>query len=302
MTTLADGGTRVRRPFVVRFREDSLVGASMWRLVTSQAGVVSLVVLAILVGAAYLVPPLARLHPLDQLENARLLAPSTLHPFGTDQAGRDLFARVLVGLQVSIQIAVVATVVGGTVGTLVGYAAGYLRGFVDTILMRLIDTMLAFPSILMALVVIAVLGPSLRNATIALALTNVPLFARIARGAILTELSRDYVLTARANGAGPLRIVFRHTMINTLPALIVQAALAMAFVILAETSLSYLGLGVQPPNPSLGNILSSGQTYMLSGHTYYVIFPALVLAALMFTLNLLADALNDALDPRAARG
>jgi peptide/nickel transport system permease protein len=190
---------------------------------------------------------------------------------------------------------------GGVSGTLIGYTAGYARGIVDTVLMRLMDTMLAFPNILMAIVVVAVLGSGVRNVTIALAITNIPLFARISRGAMLSELGQVYVESARSIGCSPIRIIFRHVAPNTIAPLVVPLALAMAFAILGEAALSYLGLGVQPPDPSLGNLLSAGQTYILSGSQYYVLFPAAILALLLFALNLLADATNDVIDP-ASRG
>lgn len=212
-----------------------------------------------LIIAAYVAPPLFGLDPLAQLRNARLLSPSSAHLFGTDEAGRDLLSRSLVGLQISIEVAIASAIIGGLVGTLVGYVAGYLGGFTDTVLMRLMDTMLAFPNILMAIVVVAILGTGVRNVVIALAVTNIPLFARIARGSMLGELGQVYVESARAIGCRPARIIFRHIAPNTLGPLIVQLALAMAFAILGEASLSYLGLGVQPPNPSLGNLLSSGR-------------------------------------------
>lgn len=267
----------------------------------SRSAMLAVVILICLVVAAYAVPAIFSLDPLEQTRGARLLSPSGSHLFGTDEAGRDLLARCLVGLRVSIQVAIAAALMGGIIGTLIGYTAGYMRGITDTVLMRFMDTMLAFPNILMAIVVVAVLGSGVRNVTIALAITNIPLFARISRGAMLAELGQVYVESARTIGANPLRIIFRHVAPNTIAPLVVQVALAMAFAILGEAALSYLGLGVQLPDPSLGNLLSSGQRYILSGSQYYVIFPAMILAILLFSLNLLADATNDVIDP-ASRG
>jgi peptide/nickel transport system permease protein len=267
----------------------------------SRPAMISVTILALLVIAAYIVPPVFGMDPLEQLRGARLLSPSSSHLFGTDEAGRDLLARCLTGLQISIQVALAAALMGGIIGTLIGYTAGYARGIVDSVLMRLMDTMLAFPNILMAIVVVAVLGSGVRNVTIALAITNIPLFARISRGAMLSELGQVYVESARSIGCSPIRIIFRHVAPNTIAPLVVQLALAMAFAILGEAALSYLGLGVQPPDPSLGNLLSAGQTYILSGSQYYVLFPAAILALLLFALNLLADATNDVIDP-ASRG
>lgn len=283
------------------FQGQSASKRAFRRFLRSRSAVLSTVILAGLVIAAYIVPLIFGMDPLEQTRGARLLSPSGSHLFGTDEVGRDLLARCLMGLRISIQVAIASALLGGVVGTLIGYVAGYSRGFADTALMRLMDTMLAFPNILMAIVVVAVLGSGVRNVTIALAITNIPLFARISRGAMLSELGQVYVESARAIGANPLRIIFRHVALNTIAPLIVQVALAMAFAILGEAALSYLGLGVQPPDPSLGNLLSTGQTYILSGSRYYVLFPAMILALLLFALNLLADATNDVIDP-ASRG
>jgi len=277
-------------------RRTSPAGRWLKTFVRSPAAVVSVAILIVLIVVAYAVPPAFGLDPLAQISGARLLQPSSAHLFGTDELGRDLLARCLVGLQLSIQVAIASAVLGGVVGILVGYAAAYMHGIVDSILMRLTDTMLAFPNILMAIVVVAVLGTGVRNVVVALAITNIPLFARIARAAMLSELGQVYVEAARASGCSPVRLIFRHVAPNTLTPLVVQLALAMAFAILGEASLSYLGLGVQPPNPSLGNLLSTGQTYILSGAQYYVLFPAIVLALFLFALNLLADAINDFAD------
>ena len=281
--------------------EDKGVGAkhrSMWldgvkRMLKTPAGIVSFVMLTI--------PPVFGLDPLEQTRGARLLGPSMDHFFGTDEAGRDLFARSLIGLRTSLTVAVGSVLLGGLVGTAIGYTAGYVRGVVDIVLMRFIDAMLAFPNLLMALTLIVVLGGGLSKVAIAIALTNVPIFARLARAGILAQMQRDYVMAARTIGCHPFRIVTRHIIVNTFGPLTVQIALSMAFAVLIESGLSYLGLGVQPPEPSLGNLMSVGRTYLLTGATHYVVLPALMLAALMFSLNLLADAMNDAFDPRRRR-
>ena len=279
---------------------------SMWfdgfsRVLRSPAGLVSTVLLVTLAFFAFVVPTLFGLDPLEQTRGARLLGPSWDHLFGTDEAGRDLFARSMVGLRTSIVVAIGAVLLGGAIGVSIGYLAGYSRGIVDIVLMRIIDAMLAFPNLLMALTLIVVLGGGLDKVAIAIALTNVPIFARLSRAGILAQMQRDYVMAARTIGCHPWRIVTRHIIVNTFGPLIVQAALSMAFAVLIESGLSYLGLGVQPPDPSLGNLMSVGRTYLLTGATHYVVLPALMLAALMFSLNLLADAMNDAFDPRRRR-
>lgn len=275
---------------------DSLLHQLARWLHRSPGAVVAVTILTVLVVGALVIPRLAGLDPLDQTSAPRLAPASWAHPFGADQLGRDLFARSLVGLQTSLRVAAVSALLGGLGGTIIGCAAGYNRGVADVVLMRFVDAMLAFPNVLLALTVIAVLGPTSENLTIAIALVNVPLFARIARASMLAERGKDYVLAARALGCSPLRIVFRHILINTMPALLVQMTLAIQFAILSEASLSYLGLGIQPPAPSLGNILAGGQRYILSGAEHYVLFPAILLAVLILSLNLLSDALNAALN------
>lgn len=270
-------------------------------MLRTPAGGVSTVMLIALAFLALAVPGIFGLDPLEQTRGARLLGPSWSHLFGTDEAGRDLFARSLVGLRTSLTVAVGAVLLGGLVGTTIGYTAGYVRGAVDIVLMRMVDAMLAFPNLLMALTIIVVLGGGLSKVAIAIALTNVPIFARLARAGILAQTQRDYVMAARTVGCHPVRIVTRHIIVNTFGPLTVQIALSMAFAVLIESGLSYLGLGVQPPDPSLGNLMSVGRTYLLTGATHYVVLPALMLAALMFSLNLLADAMNDAFDPRRRR-
>jgi peptide/nickel transport system permease protein len=300
-TTIRAEQPAVRASRWKRLRQSSLLIDGLWKLVRSPMGLLAVILLATLLVAAFIVPPLMGLDPLEQSRGARLQSPSADHWFGTDEASRDLFARCLEGLRISILVACGAVAVGGLIGSVVGYVAGYAGGIVDTILMRIIDAMLAFPTLLMALIILVVLGNGMDKVALAIGLANIPIFARLSRAGLLQQASRDYVLAARALGASPMRIVTRHIDINTLPPLVVQAALAMAFAVLVEAGLSYLGLGVQPPNPSLGNLMSVGRNYMLTGGTYYVLLPALVLAVMMFALNLLADSLNDVFDPKRRR-
>ncbi|MGE5596135.1 MAG: ABC transporter permease [Hyphomicrobiales bacterium] len=284
-----------------RLRQSSLMVDGLWKMMHTFTGVASVALLAAILVAAFVLPPVMGLDPLEQFRGERLQLPSWDHWFGTDEASRDLFARCLGGLRVSILVGCGAVLLGSVIGSTVGYIAGYAGGLVDSVLMRLIDAVLAFPTLLMALVILVVLGNGMDKVALAIGLANVPIFARLARAGLLQQSRRDYVLAARALGCTPVRIVGRHIVVNTLPPLIVQAALSMAFAVLVEAGLSYLGLGIQPPNPSLGNLMSVGRNYMLSGGTYYVLLPALVLAAMMFALNLLADSLNDTFDPKRRR-
>jgi peptide/nickel transport system permease protein len=304
MTTSTLQQDSVRPGAIERFRtyrKSSPVVGGAYRVVRNPAGLVAVVGLLLLALMAFVIPAAFGMDPFEQTRGARLLNPSWNHFFGTDEAGRDLFTRVLFGLRTSFLVGVMAVAIGSVVGSTVGYVAGYMQGIVDAILMRIIDAMLAFPNLLMALTLIVVLGSGQEKVALAIALTNIPIFARLSRAAMLGQLRRDYVLAARTIGASPFRIVRRHIIINTFGPLTVQVALSMAYAVLIEAGLSYLGLGVQPPDPSLGNLMSVGRNYMLSGATHYVLFPAFTLAALMLTLNLLADSMNDAFDPRRRR-
>lgn len=284
-----------------RIRQSSLLIDGIWKMLHTFNGVLAVGLLALILLAAFVLPLVIHLDPLEQFRGQRLQGPSWDHWFGTDEASRDLFARCIEGLRLSLLVGCGAVVIGSVVGSTVGYIAGYARGLVDSVLMRIIDAMLAFPTLLMALVILVVLGNGVEKVALAIGLANIPIFARLARAGLLQQSQRDYVLAARALGCSPFRIVSRHIVVNTLPPLIVQAALSMAFAVLVEAGLSYLGLGIQPPNPSLGNLMSVGRNYMLSGGTYYVLLPALVLASMMFALNLLADSLNDTFDPKRRR-
>lgn len=284
-----------------RLRRSSLLIDGAWKLVHTPTGLFAVGLLSIVAVAAFVLPSLMGLDPLEQVRGSRLQSPSIHHWFGTDEASRDLFARCLEGLRVSILVGCGAVAVGGIIGSVVGYVAGYAGGLMETILMRVVDAMVAFPTLLMALIILVILGNGIDKVALAIGLANIPIFARLSRAGLLQQSQRDYVLAARSLGCGPVRIVTRHIVVNTLPPLIVQAALAMAFAVLTEAGLSYLGLGVQPPDPSLGNLMSVGRNYMLTGGTYYVLLPALVLAVMMFALNLLADSLNDVFDPRRRR-
>lgn len=263
----------------------------------SAASIVALVVLVLAAAAA---PTLARYGPNVQFRQQQLLPPSASHWFGTDELGRDIFSRVLFGLRVSLVAGVASTVLGGAAGSVLGMFAGFRRGWAGTVIMRLVDALLAFPAILFGIAIVAALGPGLRNVTITIAVVNIPVFARLSYASVLAESRRDYVLAATALGALERRILFRHILLNILPALIVQFALAMGFSVLIEASLSFLGLGIPPPNPSLGSIFGDSRRFMRDS-VYYPLLPGAVLSVLILGLNALADTLNSGLNPRARR-
>jgi len=234
---------------------------------------------------------------------ARMLAPTLswtgLGPFplGTDQLGRDILSRIISGSRVTLAVAAAAVVLGGILGTLLGLVSGYFGGLPDRLLMRLVDIQLAIPLMLLALMVVAAMGPSLRNLVIVLALVSWVRYARIVRGQVLAVREREFVQSARAIGASAPRILLRHILPNVLTPAVVVATLELARVIVLEAGLSFLGLGVQPPSPSWGRMLAEGRTY-ISSAWWIITFPGVALMLTVLSVNLLGDWLRDYFDPR----
>lgn len=222
------------------------------------------------------------------------------HPLGTDQLGRDILSRIVSGSRVTLTIGLAAVAAGGIVGTLLGLFAGYFGGIVDRVIMRLVDMQLAIPLMLLALIVVAAVGPSLQNLVLVLALTGWVRYARIVRGQVLAIRERDFIQSARAIGAGSLRIIFRHVLPNVLTPLVVVATLELARVVILESAMSFLGFGVQPPAPSWGRMLSEGRTYMTSAW-WLVTFPGIAIVLTVLSVNLVGDWLRDYFDPKADR-
>ena len=259
------------------------------------AAIVLLAVLAALVG-----PVLMPFDPSDQELALRLEGPTGQHWFGLDELGRDILARVLSGARISLLVGLVVVGVSSTIGTVLGSIAGYFGGVIDEVLSRLMDVLLAFPGLLLAIAMVAVLGPSLTNVIIALSLIGWVGYARLVRGQVLRARELEFVQAARALGATIPRILTRHIIPTALPAVTVQATLGMGGAILAEAALSFLGLGVQPPTPSWGTMLSYGRAHLLEA-PHLTIFPGLAIAVLVLGFNFLGDGLRDALDPTTRR-
>ncbi len=242
-------------------------------------------------------PWLSPYDPAAQDLALRLDGPSWSHPFGLDELGRDVFARVLMGARISFAIGLVVVGVSTLVGLALGSVAGYFGGWLDDVLGRVMDVLLAFPGILLAIALVAVLGPSLANVVFALSLIGWVSYARLARGQVLRTRELEFVQAARAMGAKTARILARHVVPSTLPTMVVQATLGMATVIISEASLSFLGLGVQPPTPSWGTMLNGGRAHLLDA-PHLTVFPGVAIAALVLGFNFLGDGLRDSLDPR----
>lgn len=252
----------------------------------------------LLVLVAAFAPHLADRPPNQQNLRARLQPPSVEQPFGTDEFGRSVYSRVLHGARLSLLTGLVPVALALALGSAIGLVAGYFRGRLDAMLMRAMDVLLAFPSLLLALAVVGTLGPGIGNAVIAIAIVNVPQYARIVRSVVLGAREEEYVQAARALGAGDTRVMWFHVAPNALGPVVVQATLGIGFAILAIAGLSFLGLGVQPPVSDWGEMLARGRRF-LPGATWLMVFPGLAVSLTVLGFNLLGDALRDALDPRA---
>lgn len=254
-------------------------------------------IVLLLILAALLAPVIAPYDPYAIDVRERLIPPTWAHPFGTDDLGRDLFSRVIYGARTTLQTGVVVVLIAASIGSLIGLVAGYAGGVVDTVLMRLVDIMLAFPYILLALAIVASLGPSLQNALIAIGLAYVPGWARFVRGNVLTVSTQEYVTSARAVGATPARIIRSHILPNVLSSIIVLASLDFPAAVLSTAALSYVGLGAQPPTAEWGALLTGARSYMRTA-PWLVNFPGLAIFVTMLGFNLLGNALRDTLDPK----
>lgn len=250
---------------------------------------------------AAIVGPLVAPHePSAQDLARRLEGPTLAHPFGLDELGRDILARILSGARISLLVGLAVVSVSSVIGMLLGSTAGYFGGRVDDAISRVIDVLMAFPGILLAIALVAVLGPSLTNVVIALSVIGWVGYARLVRGQALRAREFEFVQAARALGAGAPRIIVRHVLPTALPAVVVQATLGMAGAIIAEAALSFLGLGVQPPTPSWGTMLDAGRSHLFTA-PHLTIFPGLSIAILVLGFNFLGDGLRDRVDPKMAR-
>ena len=276
---------------------DSPTRLALRQLTRRPAAVFGGAVLLTVLVLALLAPWLAPYDPLATSWSAVRKAPSAAHWFGTDEVGRDLLSRVIWGARASLSAGLVAVLIAVAVGLPLGMVAGYLGGWIDMVIGRLTDAMLAIPFLILAIALAAFLGPSLSNAMIAIGVTATPLFVRLARGQVLQARAEDWVEAARSVGNPRARILVRHILPNILPPVMVQATLTIASAIIAEASLSFLGLGQQPPAPSWGSMLNTAQRFLTQA-PWMALFPGAAIFLTVLAFNLFGDALRDALDPR----
>ncbi|MBB2697649.1 UNVERIFIED_ORG: dipeptide transport system permease protein [Rhizobium esperanzae] len=281
--------------------------AEFWHYFSRNKGaVIGLVVFILILVVAVFAPVFAPHAPNEQNRQVLLAVPAWMEggsasfPLGTDAVGRDILSRLIYGARFSLFIGVVVVTLSVICGVLIGLVAGYFRGRIDTAIMRLMDIILAFPSLLLALVLVAVLGPGLTNAMIAISLVNQPHFVRLTRASVISEREKEYVIASRVAGAGTLRLMFKTILPNCLGPLIVQATLAFSAAILDAAALGFLGMGAQPPTPEWGTMLAESREF-ISRAWWVVTFPGLAILVTVLAINLMGDGLRDALDPKLKR-
>ena len=286
--------TRERNPMFANFL------AFARRFVRRPIGVISLTIVLLIAFAAVFTSVAATHDPLETLitsGNEAFASPSISHFFGTDQLGRDNYSRIVDASRTALMVGVVSILIGAGIGVPIGVAAGYSGGVRDEVLMRAMDALFAFPAILLALMIIAALGTGIQNVMLAIGVTFIPSFARLVRGTTLSVKEQEFVLAARSIGAGGPRVAARHILPNTFAPVVVQASLLFGVAIIIEASLSFLGLGTRPPDPSWGTMLNSAQR-LISSEPLLAVFPGLAIVITVLAFNLLGDVLRDLLDPR----
>jgi peptide/nickel transport system permease protein len=273
-------------------------GELVWRqLKRNQGAIVGGITFTLLVLAAILAPLIAPHDPIEIAAGAAMQPPSLTHPMGTDPMGRDILSRVIFGGRISLRLGLVSVGIAAVAGGLIGLVSGYYGGWLDNIAMRLIDMLLAFPGILLALIILYSIGPGLTNAMIAVGISSIPQYARVIRGSTLSAREETYIDSAKAIGCGNLRIMVRHILPNVVGPLVVLATLSLASAVMSIAGLSFIGLGAEPPKSEWGVMLSTGRDYLRNAW-WMSVFPGLAISITVLAVNLLGDGLRDALDPR----
>jgi peptide/nickel transport system permease protein len=285
----------LRQP-VPAVRPRTFLSGALHRFVARRLVLVGVVLVTILVLIGIFGRFLAPYRPIAQDLTGVLAAPSASHWLGTDELGRDVLSRLLYGATISLQVGIAAVLIASVPGVILGTYVGYRRGLVDNIVMRIMDGLMAFPALILALTIVAVLGSNIFNVMLAIAVTSFPHYARLVRGQVLAVREYDYVLAVRSVGARDRRIIFRHIMPNVISPVLVQASLGVGFAIMAEAGLSFLGLGIQPPTPTWGSMIQVGFQYLETA-PWLVMAPGTMIFMAVLGFNLLGDGLREALDP-----
>jgi peptide/nickel transport system permease protein len=291
MTAEPTGTPVTLRPTRPRWRE------TLGLLARNPTALIAAIVLLVIIVVATFDQTFAPYPANAQDIGNRLQAPSWEHPFGTDNLGRDILSRVIIGASVSLQVGFLSVGLALLAGTLIGLLAGFYGRWVDDTLMRLMDMLFAFPAVLLAIAILAIRGPGTTNTIIAIAIVYVPIFARVTRASVLGVREEVYVRASRSVGASDFRLLTRHVLPNAAPPIIVQTSVSLAFAVLAEAALSFLGLGTQPPNPSWGSMLAEGREFIEQAW-WLAFFPGMAIVVTVLCFNLLGDGLRDVLDPR----
>ena len=284
---------------IVPYKKKSQFGSVWKRLIKNRTALAGLIIFGLLVLTLIFADVIADYNTrvIAQDASQRLQEPSASHWFGTDQYGRDLFARVVHGTRASLTIGLATVALGMIIGIIVGAMAGYFGGWSDNVIMRILDVIMSIPPILLALALVAVMGAGIMNLMVALAIASFPNFARVTRSVVMPIAGQDFIEAAKACGTGNTRIIFRHVIPNAVGPIIVQGTMAVSKIIIAAAGLSYLGMGIQPPTPEWGSMLSSARDYMATS-PHLVIIPGITIVIAALSINLLGDGLRDALDPR----
>ena len=278
-------------------KKKSQLGEVWFRLKKDKLALVGLTILILLILMAIFAGVIAPYEYDEQNLNNILQSPNKEHLFGTDEFGRDIFSRIIYGSRISLQVGFIAVSIAAIIGGFLGAVAGYFSGKTDNIIMRAMDILLSIPQMLLAISIVAALGSGLTNLMIAVGISSIPQYARIVRAAVISIKNEEFVEAAKATGSGDLRIIFKHILPNCLAPIIVQATLGVALAILTAAGLSFIGLGIEPPTPEWGSMLSGGRGY-IRDYSYMTLFPGLAIVITIFALNVLGDGLRDALDPK----
>jgi ABC-type dipeptide/oligopeptide/nickel transport system permease subunit len=298
MASISSSESVAAAPFGEDVRQVQSFGRGAWRLARRQPLAAVFVVLLLAVIVLGLAAPVIAPHEPSALVDARLLSPSAKYPLGTDELGRDVLSRVIFGARISMIVGFTAVILTVSVGGALGLISGFFFGWVDTVIQRLMDALMAFPALILAIALVAVLGRSTLNVVLAISIVMVPVTQRVVRSAVLVEMTQPYVEAARVVGASQLRIMTRHLLPNVFVPIVIIGSSSLGAAILTEAALSFLGLGVQPPTPSWGNMINASSRLFLFRAPWIAVFPGLAITLVVMAFNFIGDAVRDEMDPR----